>query len=150
MPLKQLTIPRIELVAAAVGVKVVQYVQRQLHLDSTKITAWSDSKCVLYWLTHPKPESLPRFIHNRIKTIRETGIQFRYVPTHDNPADIGSRGCTPSQLQENQLWWKGPQWPAQSEETWPTNIPITEDPTTESSPANSGTEDNAALTITKA
>lgn len=28
----------------------------------------------------------------------------------DNPADIPSRGCTPQQLADSQLWMSGPEW----------------------------------------
>lgn len=30
------------------------------------------------------------------------------VHTHDNPADIASRGCSPNEL--DQKWWTGPKW----------------------------------------
>ena len=35
---------------------------------------------------------------------------WRQVPTHENPADIASRGLNPSLLAENELWWSGPKW----------------------------------------
>ena len=42
------------------------------------------------------------------------------MPTHDNPADLASRGGTVTTL----LWWTGPEW-LQDHDRWPTN-PITE------------------------
>lgn len=41
---------------------------------------------------------------------------WRYVSTHDNPADILSRSATPDQLP---LWWHGPAWFARPESDWP-------------------------------
>ena len=35
-----------------------------------------------------------------------------YVPTQQNPADIGSRGCKGNKIQE--LWTRGPSWLDQS------------------------------------
>ncbi len=45
-------------------------------------------------------------------------VTFHYVPSKENPADIGSRGSTFQQLQES-LWWTGPPWLNQEEEHWP-------------------------------
>ena len=44
-----------------------------------------------------------------------------YVPTQQNPADIGSRGCKGNKIQE--LWTRGPSWLDQSK-LWPDNIEI--------------------------
>uniref|UniRef100_A0A1I7XBY3 DUF1758 domain-containing protein n=1 Tax=Heterorhabditis bacteriophora TaxID=37862 RepID=A0A1I7XBY3_HETBA len=49
---------------------------------------------------------------------------FRHIPSQDNPADIISRGSTPSELNNYNLWWEGPPWLKQVEEQWPNNISI--------------------------
>jgi hypothetical protein len=43
---------------------------------------------------------------------------WRYVPTNDNPADMGSRG---NQHSKQDLWMNGLTW-LQNPESWPTNI----------------------------
>ena len=53
----------------------------------------------------------------RVKSRRE-GITWRYVPTAENPADLGSRG---GRLEEADQWWNGPKWLA-SQENWPADI----------------------------
>lgn len=44
--------------------------------------------------------------------------------THENPADIASRGLLPSQLKNNSLWFFGPNWLIFSPNNWPKLIPM--------------------------
>ena len=49
------------------------------------------------------------FIRNRVEKIKQLGeADWHYVPTADNPSDLGTRGASPSKLGE--LWFKGPAW----------------------------------------
>ena len=131
MPLKPLTIFKAELVAPQIGARALRHVQKELQLEEAKITAWSDSKCVLYWLRKTRPEALPRFIQNRVKNIHELGIRFRFVPACDDPADVGSRECPPEELQENPCWWNGPELLSHDEAEWPEDIEVTQEDVTE-------------------
>ena len=80
--------------------------------------AWSDSTVVLHWLKD-KAES------NRVAKIRENSyLEWHYVPTQNNPADLGSRGCEFRKLCE--LWWDGPEWLGDCE-NWPEQHNITKD-----------------------
>jgi len=36
--------------------------------------------------------------------------EWNHVRTKENPADLVSRGVTPKELRESQLWWSGPAW----------------------------------------
>ncbi|CAB0045245.1 unnamed protein product [Trichogramma brassicae] len=49
------------------------------------------------------------------KTVREIhsllpNASWSHVSSEENPADVASRGCTPSQLKSDLLWWHGPPW----------------------------------------
>ena len=58
---------------------------------------------------------------NREQKIRQQPqIQWRHVPTTDNPADLASRG---GQVTNAELWWNGPTW-LRDPEMWPEN-PVT-------------------------
>ena len=46
-------------------------------------------------------------------------ITFHYIPSKENPADIASRGVSMDDLLDNKLWWVGPKWLMQSNDTWP-------------------------------
>ena len=78
--------------------------------------AWSDSTVVLCWIMSTNRE-WKQFVANRIVKIRQKeNLQWKYCPTAENPADIGSRGCEADNLGD--LWWKGPDWLA-NEADWP-------------------------------
>jgi hypothetical protein len=76
----------------------------------TEITCWTDSSTVLHWIKGKK--DYKQFVQNRIDEIlRLTDSEtWRFCPGIENPADIGSRGQKASELEQNDLWWKGPQW----------------------------------------
>ncbi|WKX90962.1 hypothetical protein Q1695_009644 [Nippostrongylus brasiliensis] len=113
------TIPRLELSAMALGAILIHHLRKELTIDITKQYLWSDSSTALQWTR--SSSSLPVFIQNRVKTIRKNAPDtiFRYVPTNFNPADIGSRGSTIQQLTKNTLWWDGPSFLKNPEDTWP-------------------------------
>ncbi|XP_051175592.1 uncharacterized protein LOC127290821 [Leptopilina boulardi] len=46
-------------------------------------------------------------------------VKWRHVPSQENPADLATRGLQPETLQENNLWWHGPQWLSLSPVNWP-------------------------------
>jgi hypothetical protein len=118
-PLKPISIPRIELLAALLGAKVLKYILQILpQLIGCKMYLWTDSSAVFYWLQTDK--HLKTFVKNRVNIIKESNLIIRHVPTKDNPADVASRGCTMDELKNNNLWRNGPSWLTTS--NWPSNI----------------------------
>ena len=117
-PIKQLSIPRLELLAVVIGTRCLNYVTEQLQLTVTDRVLWTDSQCVLHWMKSHKP--LPVFVQNRLKEIKShKDIKFRYVTTTQNPADLATRGVSAEALIDNQLWWHGPSWLSDDETKWP-------------------------------
>ncbi|XP_043064522.1 uncharacterized protein LOC122320478 [Drosophila ficusphila] len=55
------------------------------------------------------------------------GMIWRHVPTHWNPADILSRGCSPLELLESNLWREGPPFLRSDSSCWPNKAPIVDD-----------------------
>ena len=51
-PLKQLTLPRLELMAVLVATRLAKFVVNSFneHFDGISIQFWSDSQIVLHWL----------------------------------------------------------------------------------------------------
>ena len=100
-----------------IGVRAANFVTKELKIPSLKRTIWTDSTCVLYWLTTDKPLSL--FVENRVKEIQRQNDSFFYVPSSENPADLPTRGLTVSEIENSRLWWQGPNWLASSHDIWP-------------------------------
>ena len=71
-PLKQLTLPKLELMEALVVTRLAKFVVKSFysHFDGIFIQFWSDSQIVLHWLHSQK--KLKQFISNRIKEINQT------------------------------------------------------------------------------
>ena len=125
-PLKELTLPRLELMAALVGARLAKYLIRESRLCFSKLTLWSDAKCVLYWIKGRQLK--PVFVENRLREIRSVQFnEFRYIASEDNPADLLSRGIDTQDMKQNSLWWKGPSWLSQTS-GWPATLTFQEPP----------------------
>ncbi len=117
-PLKEITIPRLELMGVVIGVRIMDFVARRLNIKFKRKFLWSDSKCVLFWIHSRK--TMPVFVENRLQEIRShTNIEFRYVPTSMNPADLPTRGISVDELMESTIWWNGRDWLLVDEQAWP-------------------------------
>eukprot|EP00794_Sanderia_malayensis_P013528 gene13528-biopygen10795 len=115
---RDLSIPRLELVACHMTSNLLHNTIEALsQFKVQEIYAWTDSTVCLYWLQ--ERGKYKQFVSNRVKKINEKNFTWRYVPTEDNPADIGSR--VENRIQGNQVWMKGPEWLA-TPEKWPEMI----------------------------
>ena len=123
--MKEITLPRLELLATTIGIRAANFVTRELQssVSSLKRTLMTDSTCVLYWLKTNKP--LPLFVENRVKEIqKEKDVVCQYVPSDQNPADIPARGMTVAEISQSKLWWSGPEWLKLPQSLWPQwNLP---------------------------
>ena len=89
---RDLTIPRLELVSTHMACNLISNVKSALKNQNVRsVTGWTDSTVVLCWLN--RQGSYNQFVRNRVNKILERDdINWQYVPTRDNPADLGSRG----------------------------------------------------------
>ena len=123
-PLKQLTLPKLELMAALIGARLSSFIMNTIKLSPSVVHLWTDSQIVLYWLQSEK--RLNQFVSHRVTEILQltTSAAWRYCPTADNPADLLTRGVTSVQLQSSLLWRFGPQW-LTTRDNWPAWLPST-------------------------
>ena len=120
-PLKELSIPKLELMSARILVTLMETVKNSLRskLKIDAIRFWLDSKTALFWIFNQG--EWKTFVQHRVNEILKVSEkeQWGHVPGKENPADIGSRGMTASSLKQSTLWWEGPSWLQQGKEAWP-------------------------------
>ena len=119
-PLKQMTIPRMELVAAVLAARVDVQLRNELDFTLGDSHFWSDSTSVLGYVKNERAR-FNIFVANRVAVIREntSPAQWHYVPSGLNPADDASRGLDGEAILQCDRWKNGPRFLWNSEEEWP-------------------------------
>ena len=119
-PLKMVTIPRLELTAAVVSVRVSDMPRQELQYERVEEIFWTDSKVVLGYIKNDS-KRFHVFVANRVQQIRDqtSPSQWRRVDTKCNPADDASRGITAKELVESSRWISGPEFLWMPEDQWP-------------------------------
>jgi len=121
-PLKTVSIPRLELMAATLAVKIDQLLRTEMDLVDCRSCFWSDSTAVLHMINN-SAKRFPTFVANRLTKI-DAGSepkQWRYIDTKCNPADDASRGLTAAGIL-NSRWFLGPKFLWKTEDSWPENL----------------------------
>ena len=125
-PLKQLSIPHLELMSARILATLMDTVIKALEfqLKGHRIHYWLDIKTALYWIFNNGERR--QFVQHRVNEILWLSKQegWGHVPGNENPADLGSRGVTASHLKDSKLWWEGPEWLKKEEDQWPNKIDL--------------------------
>jgi len=119
-PIKAITIPRLELMAATLAVKLDVMIKREIDIPIQKTVFWTDSSIVLQYINNDH-KRFHTFVANRIAVIREASepYQWRHIPSACNPADDASRGLNAQDLVSQCRWWNGPRFLSESENSWP-------------------------------
>ena len=109
-PLKQMTIPRLELMAATVSARMGKFL-RELSYREIFWTEhfWTDSKIVLGYINNDA-KRFHTFVANRVQEIRDATdpLSWLYVESNENPADDASRGLEAKDLVNGSRWINGP------------------------------------------
>ena len=125
-PVKSVTLPKLELMAAVMGTRLAKFIQSSLtphsHYLPIRVHLWTDSQIVLHRIN--KNNSSKTFVSHRVTEIIKSFpvSMWSYTPSADNPADLLTRGVSTQQLLSSELWLHGPHW-LSNESNWPTWVP---------------------------
>ncbi|XP_055623761.1 uncharacterized protein LOC129767164 [Toxorhynchites rutilus septentrionalis] len=135
-PLKFLSIPRLELQAAVIGVRLADRIMKSLSFKVHKRFFWTDSRDVLCWIQSDH-RRYSQFVAFRISEILETteAADWGYKRSKENVADDATKWQGVPDLTENSRWFKGPSFLWEFRSNWPSN-PYREDTTDEELRAN--------------
>ena len=121
-PLKMVTIPRLELTAATVAVKIGAMVSGQLRQKATRMFYYTDSKVALGYILNDV-KRFRVYVGNRQNLVRSHSKKedWAYVDTKENPADDASRGLSMKQEEKVKRWLYGSEHLHREEKDW--NLP---------------------------
>ena len=107
--LNTVTIPRLELSAAVVALRLDKIIQKEIDIPVDESLFWTDSMCVISYIRN-NDKRFHTFVANRIAIIQDatSPSQWRYVNSEGNPADDASRGLTLDSIIFKNRWINGP------------------------------------------
>ncbi|XP_055918648.1 uncharacterized protein LOC129950751 [Eupeodes corollae] len=125
-PIKLMSIPRLELVAALIGARFANSIRQSLAIRIHRVVFWSDSVTVLSWLRTDAKSVKGQFVAFRIAEVQEISniANWRYVPSEMNPADDATKWKKGPSLNMTDRWMQAPQFLYESELEWPEDISL--------------------------
>ncbi|GFY37762.1 DUF1758 domain-containing protein [Trichonephila inaurata madagascariensis] len=110
VPIKVISIPRLELSACLLLAQLVGKVRLSLQVHLAKVILHTDSTIAISWI-NTSANQLKTFVGNRVSKIQTLteNFEWKHIPSAQNPEDIISRGVNPEELSSLNLWWNGPQ-----------------------------------------
>ena len=117
-PLKELTMPRLELQAAVLASRLGKSILEESRLKFERVRYLSDSRVALAWI-QGQSRSYKPFVSARVGEIQDNSrlSEWHHCPSDLNVADDVAKGLLPDQL--NGRWFKGPYFLQVQEELWP-------------------------------
>ncbi|XP_055622739.1 uncharacterized protein LOC129766247 [Toxorhynchites rutilus septentrionalis] len=134
-PLKFHSIPRLELQAAVLGVRLASTVKESLSVNITRRIFWSDSPDVICWVNSDHRRFTP-FVAHRVSEILDSTepADWRWVPTKQNVADDGTKWVKLPDMSAEARWYTGPHFLMCTEKYWPQQPTVTRTTETELRP----------------
>ncbi|XP_064646181.1 uncharacterized protein LOC135499366 [Lineus longissimus] len=119
-PLKVISIPRLELMAAMLGLRLALRVVETLKMAVKDVKFWSDSLDVIHWI-HGQTRQYKPFIAHRVSEIQQKTLpsQWHHVPGEQNPADLATQGSSMTSMSDKSVWTEGPQFLYGGRDSWP-------------------------------
>jgi hypothetical protein len=117
-PLKELSIPRLELQAAVLAARLYKAIQSESRIPFERVIFFTDSKIVFFWIRSQSRGFKP-FVSVRVGEIQSKSnpCEWQHIPGEFNVADDVSRGIPVDKLEGR--WKRGPEFLYQPESEWP-------------------------------
>ncbi|XP_058827423.1 uncharacterized protein LOC131687359 [Topomyia yanbarensis] len=119
-PLKQLSIPRLELLAAVLAARLARTIEQNHNFTISRVVFWIDAEVVLSWIRSDQ-RRYKQFVGFRIGEILSLTklTDWRWVPTRLNVADLVTKWGKGLEIHPNSPWVRGQQFLYDSVEKWP-------------------------------
>jgi len=117
-PLKELTIPRLELQGAVLASRPGKTILEESRLNFEGVRYLTDSLVALAWI-QGQTRSYKRFVSSRVEEIQTNSkpSDWSHCPTDANVTDDVTKGISPDELDGR--WFGGPEFLRTPEELWP-------------------------------
>ncbi|XP_070141749.1 uncharacterized protein [Drosophila kikkawai] len=118
-------VPRMELMAAVLGLRLAKFLESELSIKIEKRIFWTDARDVLYWIKSDA-RKYPQFVALRIGEILEGSEieDWRWVPSEQNVADEGTKWTKKCEINSSARWFTGPEFLLQGESQWPSRAGV--------------------------
>ncbi|XP_065083280.1 uncharacterized protein LOC135705459 [Ochlerotatus camptorhynchus] len=119
-PLKQISIPRLELLAAVLGARLSRMVFESHSFTIDRVVYWIDANVVLSWIRSDQ-RRYKQFVGFRIGEILSLTklTDWRWVPSRLNVADQLTKWGKEPEMHTDSTWARGPAFLYKSEQEWP-------------------------------
>lgn len=118
-PQKLLSVPRLELQAAVLAVRLGVTI-RSAHELNVRTIYWSDSRTVVCWIRSHHRRYKPFVAHRVAELLEDSSVEdWRWIPTGDNVADDATRPVWPSTFNAASRWLSGPAFLRHPVVDWP-------------------------------
>ena len=121
-PKNTATVPRMELMAAQLGVRMTNTCIKAMEDFTFQPTIFLTDSTAVFGMLNAPNGSLSIFSGHRISEIKAASenAKWLWVTTHENIADLGTRGnAKPVELERGTVYQDGPTWLQESEDCWP-------------------------------
>ncbi|XP_062715284.1 uncharacterized protein LOC134291501 [Aedes albopictus] len=119
-PLKPTTIPRLELMACVLGVRLAMFAVDGHSLAVKKHFFWTDAEVAMSWI-YADPRKYRPFVAFRVGEILEKSNRedWRWVSSKQNPADEATKWGVGPHFSKNSIWYEGPEFLRYPAHQWP-------------------------------
>lgn len=130
MPIKSLSIPQGELMAATLGVRLANTIKQMHRIKIGNTFFWSDSRVIKAWIDSTTMR-FKQFVALRVAEIWDSSTrkESRYIPSKLNVADDATKWTDP-RICSDDRWFHGPEFLLLPQNQWhaqPDNLIVPED-----------------------